>query len=475
MWVVSKSQFLDYLTCPKDAWFRIHKPDLAEFEIPDSLQHRFDQGYEAEEYAKRLKVFEGMVECTARDADEQKKEVDDLLAKKLPAIFQPTFVVDGFKCRCDVLKWDSDSGKWDLYEVKSSTKRHDGGARDHVSDAAFQANVLERYGVPLGRIFIVHLNSKYVRYGDIDVEALLSVEDSTDKVNGRRVSAAVEMEQAKEYFNQESEPAGGCNCIYYGRWSHCATFVRSHPQVPEYSVHDIYKIGLSEAKLRSLIENNIYHLHDIKDTSEFNDRQQNQIETHKSKSEIVVLHEIENVLNGYSYPLYFFDYETYSSAAPLFDGYSPYQRIPIQFSLHYIKEKGGPLLHTEYLHLENSDPSKAVAKLLCDLIDPAGTVLAWNMAFEHGVTSELSDRVPEYAIPLRRICDQMQDLMNIFAQQHYVHHAFLGRAQIEAVMKVLLPNMTYDHLPYTGDDVGTAWWKDIVKWTPSVGPPEPVC
>jgi hypothetical protein len=27
--------------------------------------------------------------------------------------------------------------------------------------------------------------------------------------------------------------------------------------------------------------------------------------------------------------------------------------------------------------------------------------------------------------------------------------------------------MTYDHLPYTGDDVGTAWWKDIVSATPA--------
>ena len=59
---ISKSQFLDYLTCPKDAWFRIHKSDLKEFEVSATLQNMFDQGYEAEALAERLKAFSGMVE-----------------------------------------------------------------------------------------------------------------------------------------------------------------------------------------------------------------------------------------------------------------------------------------------------------------------------------------------------------------------------------------------------------------------------
>ncbi len=29
-------------------------------------------------------------------------------------------------------------------------------------------------------------------------------------------------------------------------------------------------------------------------------------------------------------------------------------------------------------------------------------------------------------------------------------------------MNVLLPDMLYAHLPYTGQDVGFVWWKDIV-------------
>ena len=70
---ISKSRFLDYLTCPKDAWFRMHKPEMKEFEVSTSLQNIFDQGYEAEDYAKRLKIFEGMVEVTSRDTETKKE------------------------------------------------------------------------------------------------------------------------------------------------------------------------------------------------------------------------------------------------------------------------------------------------------------------------------------------------------------------------------------------------------------------
>lgn len=462
MKLISKSKFLDYLTCPKDAWFRIHKPELKEFEVSSGLQNTFDQGYEAEEYAKQLKVFSGFIEVTAKGVD-VKKEVDALIERKVPAIYQPTFIADGFIIRCDMLVWNTETVEWDLYEIKSSTKRHDTGARDHLSDAAFQAIVLERYGIPLGKIFIVHLNSEYIKNGELDIENLFVLNDSTSKVTARRVTVAPEMEEAKKYLNQEIEPKNGCDCIYHGRSSHCATTHISHPSIPEYSVHDLSYIGKSPDKLRNLIEQGIYHIHDIEDASDLTDKQQNQVLVHKSDTEMIDKQEIENVLNSYTYPLYFFDYETYAPAIPIYDGFFPYQRIPIQFSLHVIDKKSGQVRHVEYLQTENVDPSETVAKMLEENIEPEGTVLAWNVGFEKSVTTELALRLPKYENVLTRICGQMQDLMDIFSNQHYVHKGFKGRVAIEPVMNTLLPEMTYDHLPYTGADVGYVWWSDIVN------------
>ena len=459
--ILSKTAFLDYLTCPKDAWFRLHKPELKEFKLSDSLKNRFEQGNEAEEYAKQLKIFSGMVEIKSRGAEAQ-KEIDTLISQKVTAIYQATFIADGYIIRCDVLKWNAETGKWDLYEIKATSSLHTSGDRDHLSDVAFQSVVLERYGIPLGRTYIVHLNKEYVRGGEIDIESLFIAEDCTPKVDARKKTIVAEMEEAKKYLNQEKEPKTGCDCHYYGRSSHCVTFVHSHPEIPEYSIHDLAYIGKSANKLKGLVNAGLFHLHEIQDTSDFTDRQQNQIAVEKAKDPIIVKREIGNILNGYAYPLYFLDYETFAPAIPIYDGYSPYKRIPIQFSLHYIEKKGGPLQHIDYVHVENSDPADAIAKHLTDSIDPLGTVLAWNVGFERSVTSELASRVSNYERALQRICTQMQDLMDVFTNQNYVHKGFKGSAAIESVMNALLPDMTYDHLPYTGEAVGFVWWKDIV-------------
>src|SRR5262249_12382656 len=84
----------------------------------------------------------------------------------------------------------------------------------------------------------------------------------------------------------------------------------------------------------------------------------------------------------YAYPLYFFDYETYAPAIPAFDGFSPYQRIPFQFSLHVLPGPGATLEHFEFLQEECSDPTRRVAELLGEYIRPQGSVVVWYAPFE---------------------------------------------------------------------------------------------
>ncbi len=460
---ISKSRFLQYLICPKDAWFRLHQPGLEEFKVSFSDQNVMSQGNVVEEYAKRLKIFSGFVEVKSR-AFSANEEIDQLIAKEVPAIYQPTFSVDGFVCRCDFLVWNTKGKKWDIYEVKgTNSKKDDDGPRDHISDLAFQTIVLEKYGLCIGSKYIVHLNKKYVRGKELDIEELFVINDSTEQVDQKKASTDAQMLEAKTYLSQTEEPKDGCKCHLLGRSRQCASFKRSHPEIPDYSVHDLYKIGMKPDKLINLVQSGIYRLNEIEDISDFTITQQNQIITYKTKEEIINREEIANILDSYTYPLYFFDYETFAPAVPIFEGYKTYERIPIQFSLHIIDKPYGPVRHLDFLHLENTDPSEEVVKMLSEVIDPKGTILAWNFSFEKGVTAEIAERRPEYESAMTRICSQMRDLMDIFSQQYYVHKDFKGKSAIESVMNVLLPDMTYDHLPYTGSDVGFVWWNDIVN------------
>lgn len=182
---ISKTTFLQFQVCNKDTWFRLHRPDLVEKFAPTEFEkHLLEQGNEVEAYARRLFPEGALV--TETD-DQALAQTQALMASGAAAIFQATFLADGFYTKCDVLKRSAKPGAWDVFEIKGTNSLKEGSEdRDHISDLAFQRHVLRLAGVVVDRAYIVHLNKKYVRAGDIDVQALLAVVDSTDLVDMKR-------------------------------------------------------------------------------------------------------------------------------------------------------------------------------------------------------------------------------------------------------------------------------------------------
>jgi hypothetical protein len=299
------------------------------------------------------------------------------------------------------------------------------------------------------------------------VDALFVADDSSEQVAEKRAAIEMHMEAAREYLNREEEPRTGCECHYNGRNRHCTTFAYSHPEVPEYSVHDIVRIGSSKKKLTYFVDHHILTLDDVPEDFELGNGQANQVRAHKLRRPIIDVDAIRAALSDYSYPLYFFDYETFAPAIPAFDGFSPYQRIPFQFSLHVLPEPGAPLQHVEYLHEEASEPTARVAELLSKHIMPGGRVVVWYAPFERGVNAEMAQRQPALSGLIERINGQVRDLRDIFADQLYVHPGFRGSTSIKAVLPVLCPELTYDGLAIReGATASNAWWQMIAPMTP---------
>jgi hypothetical protein len=193
-----------------------------------------------------------------------------------------------------------------------------------------------------------------VRDGDIEVESLFVKDDSTEQVEEKRSEIVRQMQAAKEYLSSEAEPGTGCECHYNGRSRNCRTFAYSHPEIPQYSVHDIVRIGSCKKKLQYFVDGRFYSIDEVPDDVELGEAQANQVRVHKSGRPIIDHDAIRSALSAYEYPLYFFDYETYTAAVPAFDGFSPYQRIPFQFSLHVLRGPGADLEHFEFLQEECS-------------------------------------------------------------------------------------------------------------------------
>jgi len=458
---ISKTTFLDFLFCPKNLWLKMHKPELlSQFTMSEYEQHLLEEGNEVERYARKL--FPSGVEVQAYGALGV-IQTEELLKEK-GVIFQATFIIDGFLARNDVLEYDKESGKWNLYEVKGTSAVHEGGKdKNHLDDLAFQASILRRANVAVGKCFVIHLNNKYVLQGELDLQQLFTIEDVTGKVMERLQTVEAQMETALDYLQQDKEPVGGCECLYVGRSNHCTTFAYSNPQVPGYSIHDLSRIGSSKKKLMQLVESKTFDLLEVPQDMELSDIQLNQIAVHRRGTPMIDVEGIRSELEPLPYPLYFFDYETLAPAVPMFNGYTPYQRIPFQFSLHILHEKGGELEHVEYLHMECSDPAEEIIKLLDKHILPGGTLVSWNKSFEAGVNKEMAERLPHYAPILERLNGMLYDLKDVFSKQYYVHPAFKGSVSIKKVLPALVPELNYAELDIHGGAQASDSWRTMLK------------
>ncbi len=453
---ISKTIFLDYLYCPKNMWLKLHRPVLLEkFQLSEFERHLMQQGNEVESCARNL--FPGGI-AVSSNGEDACHETIRLMDSKVATIFQATFIADGFIARNDMLSYNKKTGLWDLYEVKggNSVKEHDVD-HNHIDDLAFQVSVLNRAQVPLGNYYIVHLNKEYVRSGDLDVPRLFIIEDETENVKAVLGDVEKQMAAAYEYLNRANEPQGNCECVYRGRKKHCATFQYSNPHIPEYSVHDISRI--SEKKLNLLIEGGIFDLKDIPEDFALSEKQRNQILAHQRQKPIINNEPIKEVLSKLSFPLYFFDYEAYGPAIPAFDGFSPYKRIPFQFSLHILKSPTSKPEHVEFLHENLSDPSEHVGRILKENFVPGGTFIAWHKSYEEGVNNEIAARLPHYKELFGKINDSLYDLKEIFSDQHYIHPGFRGSASIKKVLPIIVPDLRYGDIKiHEGGQAADAWW-----------------
>jgi len=266
--LITKSLYLEYLDCPKNAWLKLYKSDELQeyFKQTEDEKRREWQGNIVEQYARQLFSRGVYIEQCRESYDVTQAHV----RRKTPVLFQPTFVHDVFLARSDILEYDSAHDAWNLYEVKS-TKFPDGDKESkssyekklHIEDIAFQYVVLQQWGMNIRGIFLICMSRNTVSTSPLDVASPFTITDVTAPVINRQQQVAYRMSCAQDELCNKSENKVSCKCLYRGRSSHCKTFSYSYPCVPVYSVHDLYRIGTSREKLRELIDAGILCIDEI--------------------------------------------------------------------------------------------------------------------------------------------------------------------------------------------------------------------
>lgn len=423
MTLLSKSTYLMGLQCPKLLWHRYNAKEL--LEQPGTLaQAIFDQGHEVGAWAKRLYPDGIEIAPGVTDFDDVCTETQRELVLRKP-LFEPAFRAAGGYARIDILN-PVDKDAWDLIEVKSSTSVKD----VYLEDVAFQAQICTAAGLTIRHCYVLHINSDYVRQGEIDAQQLFTQVDVTLKVSALGAKIADRIVEFSRVISATEHPVVNigphCNSPYACPLTHrCWAFL------PEYNV-----MTLTRGTKRGfqLVAQGITAIRDIPATTKLTKAQGIQQRSILANAPQIDATQIKAFLARLKYPLHYLDFETMGSAVPWFDGSGPFEQIPFQFSLHIVRGPGAEPEHRSFLAEGCDDPRLRFMAALVEAIEPTGSILAYNAPFERGVLAGCASVLPQHAAWVKSLQPRIIDLLEPFRKFHCYHPAQHGSASIKAVL-----------------------------------------
>jgi hypothetical protein len=180
-------------------------------------------------------------------------------------------------------------------------------------------------------------------------------------------------------------------------------------------------------------------------------------------------HAVRGIVDQWTFPLHFIDFETSRVSLPYFKGQRPYQQVLFQFSHHVISHDGSIAHQTECLIAEpGRNPSVEVLRALKKALDnDLGTVFHWY-PHERTVLEEIRQEMTEY--PPSDIGDinnfleklglsaggsgRMFDLGRFFEQYIFIPGSY-GSSSMKRVLPALFRHSAYIKAFYSRPVYGT--------------------
>jgi hypothetical protein len=451
---ISKSEYMLFLKHPAWLWIKKHAKHLMP-SVDESLQARFDEGHSFEPLVESL--YPNLIRLGFNSYSEyldMPNKTSETWENGAVVVSQGRYETGYITCISDIVRRDGD--KFVLTEIKSSSS----AKKEHELDLAFQKVVLEGAGYPINRCEVAHVNSSYVRKGDISPRELIRFTDITQEVEElidgtkRRIEKAIHVATANDMPDPSPDQA---KLKSYKDW--LSVREKLSPPLPPNSIH--YLPSMDAAKSSKLAKEGIATIDEIKDWTVLKPSTQKYLAAKAEGIRTVEKDKIKTFLSEITYPVYYFDYESSQSLIPPWDGTRPYQQVPFQYSLHILRDPNGPVEHRGYLHSDISNPMPGLIDSLKEHIGNEGSILVWYESYEKSRNKEMAKTYPESADFLTSLNDRIIDLMKPFSQGMIRDEAFLGSSSIKKVLPALFPNMTYDNLGIQEGETAARKWKEI--------------
>ncbi|MCL2631388.1 MAG: DUF2779 domain-containing protein [Firmicutes bacterium] len=408
--MISKSKYLKFIKCPKILW-----------------QDKFAPQRAGERGAQKFGAFQDI-----RPLALQMFEVEEgSLSKKSASFYNKDL---GVSCHADFLKSNED-GSFDLYLIKQTVRVKE----EYLHEIAFNRFVLNSLGIEVKNCFIVHLNSDYIKNGELDKAELFLTRNITENLEDLSQNICESIKGAHEVLKEKQEPHmnihekchGSRVCRYVNHcWAH----------IPNPSVFDIYDLK----KKLDYYKKGIVSFADLKANDiPLTEMQVRQVDFYLEDKKPYIDNEgIKTFLNSLNYPLYFLDFETFQTQIPIFDNTKPNQRIPFQYSLHILKGKAkARVAHKEFLAKESRLQIRELAeRLVKDIKDDNGSIICYGSDFERACINKMAEQFPDLAPRLKSIASRLVDLLSVFHNGYVYNKEMGGSFSLKSVLPALFPN-----------------------------------
>lgn len=433
--LLSKTKLMRGYRCLKCIYLTIHQPEL-EPPVSPELQALFDQGNLVGETARRYLPGGTLVDCKPWEFGDALAKTRALIAAHTHTIYEAAFEYQGCYARADIIQYSPDSKRFNIYEVKSTMSVKP----EHLTDVGLQTWIMAKSGLPIEKIHIMHLNRE-CRYPDLD--NLFTKVDVTDDMRVRYPHVIGEVKEIFDVIAKNKVPD-----VDIGPQCHeptpCPFTAHCWKSMPDVSVFNLP--GIRQRKWE-LYQDGIIALDDPRLT-DLTEMQQRMVDSFKTGERYVDHTAMKTALADWQYPFVFLDFETINPAIPRYDGCSPYQQVPFQFSAHLLQDEQAALTHKEYLHTDTSDPRPALITALLEACGTTGSIIAYYGKFEASRIQELADYSPTHRDALLALIPRIVDPLPIFRETVY-DNAFKGSFSLKYVAPAILGS----EQSYTGMEV----------------------
>jgi len=405
---LTKSRYMQGLSCPKMLWLGWHDP--VPYTEPEAGSPQ-QMGITVGEKAHLLFPGGVLIDEAPWEHDQAIERTRNLMTDPtVPAIFEAAFEYGGIRIRADIMERLGDN-IWGLREVKASS----GVKASYVDDVGVQLYVLRGLGIDVVSVELVHINTAYVRgKTGINWSAFFArsdlIQDAIEacrnvEANSSRFFGTLDQSEIPDIDAGKQCPS------FCDFWGNCTK------DKPDDWIFKLPRI--TETKFNELQAQGIEAIRDIPDSIELNVTQETIRQVWKN-DEPYISPDLKEALQDFELPAYYLDFETMSPSIPLYPDTRPFQRIPFQWSLHYVNDKGD-ITHQEFLAHGDTDPSLEFATSLIDVLGGMDKPIIVYSSFEKSTLNALIKQFPHLSDDIQMIVNHLVDLLPVVRSNTYFH------------------------------------------------------